>query len=269
MTRASRYLVTSIGLALALASRSVQADEPTRELVPAPHAADEERAAELLRHAKARFSAGDDAAAIEALEEARQLSTSSVYVFNLGMVQQWAGHCEAAREAFDTYLQIDPDGEGQRDATRALDSLYTICGRKKNPPTTIAEPSHRTALPSVPPPGDTDGTERSFRALSVSLLVAGSATSITAIVSALVARRTQLNIQRLYNGATDRGTKWEECSCLEGYQRLETKRERFSTLSWTLGLGSVALLGAGTAFWLVEGASVSLSAEGLSYRGTF
>ena len=69
----------------------------------------EERALELARAAHERYRAGDAAAAVELLLEARRVHSEPILLYNLARAYEATGELQRARAAYRRYLDEDPD----------------------------------------------------------------------------------------------------------------------------------------------------------------
>lgn len=233
----------------------------------------EREAADAFERAKVMFAAGDDASALALMQRARELSADPRYIFNLGLIHHYAGDCGAARAAFLEYLERAPEGEGCAEARRALDTLEPICGIPAPAPMSAA------VAPSIPlskdrdPAADAAAHPRSPNMLAWGLVAGGAASGIASLASALAAHNASSQIESLYRSAAHAGFAWEACACAQDYQRLESRRQTFTTLTWAFGISAAALAGGGALVWLLdreEASSLALSPDGvLAYRREF
>lgn len=255
---------------------------------------------DLFSRFECSLEAGDYDNGLKTLEQACSLQDSAECSFNFGLIHNTlyergaaAEHCSRALGYYREYLTRDPYGEGRDDVLLALGELKQSCEARTMPtslassaassippgPTAERAPakplpsaSRAAPLPLGQPPVTSDDSARrvavqapraSSSVLPLLLLGAGASAGICALVSGGVAWRANDDLQERArrSGDPDKLTRGDP----EAHHLLDS-RELHHKLVWAFGLGSVALIGAGTTLLLVdleEGASFSFGSGGL------
>ena len=275
---------------VALAPRLALGEPPAAPAAPAAVEAEpsapptrEQQSLELRARANAAYVEGRYEDALLLLERANALSPYALHSFNLAAVQHQLGRCELARDLFERYLTVDPEGQAAGDARVALTELYAQCGRAPQSPQSpqspavpglpvaptqglLGPPLPAQQLPAQQLPAQQLPAQRSpvqVPAHRVSLVTAhderlgprelmgwsalglGGAAAIAAVTSAILVRRAESDMEAM---SRDRGRVW---NADEG-RALEANGDRYQTLALACGVGSALLTGAGVALLLSD-----------------
>jgi tetratricopeptide repeat protein len=238
---------------------------------------------ELERRIDELFERGDYAAALPLMEQAYARSGAPRWLYNLGAVHHALGDCVAALEHYQRYVRSGPGAEGRAAATAAISNLQPICGTSEGerqnelaaveldavPATSASLEAEPDGSAHAPASVDAAGDEHSSTKAVVgwSLLGAGAATGVTALVSLVLARAAVSSLNELGREAAERsraGETYDVCCATRG-RELESERDRYSTLTPILGVGSLVLLATGATLLVLdldEQRSFSLGASG-------
>jgi len=250
---------------------------------------DADRARSLVAEADRLFRAGDAAGSIPLLVRAYALGGWAGCLLNLAMANHALSNCEVASDYYERYLMADPYTDRLEEVMGALGELDACGSSRWTPPglpsavespsgslpsdtirplssaavQPLADPSGAPA-PAVPLPSAPHSPEPSHRVLAVSLLGVGAAAGIAAAVFTLASQRKESEAGEFSTfGADDPRAR-----------AIHDAGVHYNELAWGLGIGAVALLGAGTTLWILgnpadSSVGVGLAFPSIRYQGRF
>lgn len=256
-----------------------------RALASEPELPTAERVEALRIEADREFSAGNHRAALDSLLEGYRLSRDPRFVFNLGVTYHWLGECELARDSYARYLRESANGPHRDKAARALEALAPVCGRapasqaapslapqsvaplapqavaplapQAAPSLTPQAPPMAPRIGPAPQPSAPMAAPEPDNTWAWSLISAGGVALASAGVTGVLWHEARSDYRDLVARASRGGQAWDAC-CAARAARLDARTVRYRALSVGLGVGSLALLGAGAVLWR-SSASAELS----------
>ncbi|HUJ63104.1 MAG TPA: tetratricopeptide repeat protein [Kofleriaceae bacterium] len=218
-----------------------------------------------LEAAKAHYERGQTLYAGGQFAEARaeflagfELSHKPTFLFNAAECARLLGNSDAARDGYQQYLKLDPDGKL---AQLAIQRLYDLGVQQ---PTTDSPPVVPTAPAVVTPPASPPITTASPPITTPTLAVTRSvpATSsdshdleryagigtagvgVAMIVTGAFFGYKSSTLSNQVSGACTSGCLWSDVSDIDKYARLD------ATVQWWLyGLGAAAVVTGGVLYW--------------------
>jgi tetratricopeptide (TPR) repeat protein len=223
----------------------------------------------LADAAKAHFEQGQTLTAAGQFAEARaeflagfELSHKPAFLFNAAECSRLMGKNDVAREGYDQYLKLDPNGKLAMLALQRLDEL----GPKQTPVETTPPPApvltpEQTGVPAptlgpissaaAPATTTTLTVHRSIPDTSNTAQIeryAGIGTAglgVAMIVTAAVFGYKSSTLSNQVSGACTNGCVWSDVSYIDAYARTD------ATVQWWLyGLGAAAVVAGGTMYFL-------------------
>ena len=208
--------------------------------------------------AKAHYERGQTLYAGGQYAEARaeflagfELSHKAAFLFNAAECARLLGNSDAARDGYDQYLKLDPNGKL---ASLALQRIGDLGGIKETtPPPVVGPTGPALATPLTSPP---------LTATAV-IPTSGSATSdandhhleryagigtaglgVAMIVTGAFFGYKSSSLSNQVSGACTNGCVWSDVSYIDSYARTD------ATVQWWLyGLGAAAVVTGGALYW--------------------
>ncbi len=235
-------------LSIVLMAGSLQAQPPT------PDSHDDE-ARGLFLAGRAAFDGGRYEEAMGHFERAYELSRRPGLLYNIGHTAQLMGTRDRAIEAFEQYLELNPEG----DRRETVEARLAVLRREPDP-----APDGQTDVVETPQDIPTeqapDPVEAPSRAGPIALVAGGAALAIGGAVSLGLAASSA-------NTVTDapQGTPWSD---VEGDHDAAVRRRGIGIA--LAGVG-VALAAVGMVWWMKTGSSteVAVGPTGVRVRGSF
>jgi tetratricopeptide (TPR) repeat protein len=176
------------------------------------------------------FRLGDYAAAIRDFQAGYQLEPQPLFLYNIGLAEERAGHCARALASLNQYLDSNPAPAERADTERRMAEIHQRCVEKPEAPPLVAAPPSPVA--AATPPAAPDRARFGARALIAGVTLGAIGVAAIASGAGLEARAMADNdaIAHPSPGATfDEGA--------------QNQRDLFHPLGVTLlAVGGVALV---------------------------
>jgi hypothetical protein len=215
--------------------------------------------------AKAHYEQGQTLYAAGQYPEARaeflagfELSHKPAFLFNAAECARLMAKFDVARDGYDQYLKLDPNGKLAMLALQRLDELGAKPkAETATPPIDTGVPPPTlgplpTTAPTTPAPAKTIEVHRSIPADTSNTAqierYAGLGTAglgVAMIVTGAAFGYKSSTLSNQVSGACTNGCVWSDVSYIDAYARTD------ATVQWWLyGLGAAAIVAGGTMYWL-------------------
>jgi len=216
----------------------------------------------LADAAKAHYERGQSLYAGGQFAEARaeflagfELSHKPAFLFNAAECARLMGQSDAAREDYDKYLKLDPDGKLAMLAFQRLDELGWPAKTNETPPSpppapppapapmlpvaaTVTSVPPSTAIHRSSPPDDSNPQIERYTGLGTAGL------GVAMIVTGAFFGYKSSTLSNQVAGACTNGCIWSDVSDIDKYARTD------ATVQWWLyGLGAAAVVTGGALYW--------------------